>query len=94
MKTSPKNECKKIDMSKMYPSVSAGVWEFVQEKDGTYTVHHKLSEGSEKIGKVYLDDLNFRAEVSFNLGVRLNWDDLHTIDVLLVELDENLKAQK
>lgn len=46
MKTS-----QKIDMSKMYPSVSAGVWEFVQENDGTYTVHHKLSEGSEKVGR-------------------------------------------
>lgn len=89
MKTS-----QKIDMSKMYPSVSAGAWEFVQEKDGTYTVYHKLSEGSEKIGKVYLNDMTFRAEVAFNLGVRLNWDDLHTINVLLVELDENLKAQK
>lgn len=89
MKTS-----QKIDMSKMYPSVSAGVWEFVQEKDGTYTVQHKLSEGSEKVGKVYLNDLNFRAEVAFNIEVRLNWDDLHIINVLLVELDKNLEAQK
>lgn len=89
MKTS-----QKIDMSKMYPSVSAGVWEFVQENDGTYTVHHKLSEGSEKVGKVYLNDLNFRAEIAFNIEVRLNWDDLHIINVLLVELDKNLEAQK
>lgn len=89
MKTS-----QKIDMSKMYQSVSAGVWEFVLENDGTYTVYHKLSEGSEKVGKVYLNDLNFRAEIAFNIEVRLNWDELHIINVLLVELDKNLEAQK
>lgn len=89
MKTS-----QKIDMSKMYQSVSAGVWEFVLENDGTYTVHHKLSEGSEKVGKVYLNDLNFRAEIAFNIEVRLNWDELHIINVLLVELDKILEAQK
>lgn len=81
---------KKIDLSKMQQIYSSCDWKFEQENDGTYTIYHELLNCS--VGKVYLDNLNHCAEISFNSGVRLTRDDIHIIDVLLREMNVNLEA--
>lgn len=94
MKTPPKTTKRKIDLSKMQQMYASCDWKFEQENDGTYTIYHELLNGTEKVGKVYLDDLYFCTEISFNSGVRLTSDDIHVIEVLMHEMNANLEAQK